>query len=349
MSINDLLKNMNINRLVIHKIYQRTKNEDIAEPKYSTNLTILEQYPLLTFKQRVIQALGSESHSIEMDITRKETGSTYYYINNMFNTNDANFINLSKDIAFNLAKSQTRMRIPGGIIIIFSGTTGINSNQFVGVIKAETQEGFTLSSDDEIISLDLISELFLTPQQKLYKIGLFIQNTDEKCIVYDSNLGKSKSSEAAKYFYETFLGCSQNKNSKFLTKQFFTESQNYINNSDSLSQEEKIKLNDALYTYISVDQSPTLSSSDFAERYLLDEDDKDNYVNYMRNEINFPQNNVMKDTSLISKSLQNKNIYFFGKDIKFTYPSYKYTDSVIIEEEGNDTIIRIKGKVSSQS
>lgn len=353
--MNNLLRNMNIERVILHKIYQRTKNEDIINPTYSNSLTILDRYPLLTFRQRVIQALGSDSHSIEMEIFKKTPSSTYDYVRKIFNeesdTDNNNFIEISKMIALNLAQSQTRIKIPGGIIVIFSGTTGTNNDKFIGIMKAETQEGFTLNNENEILSLNLVEELFLTPQQKLYKIGLFIkqENTEDKCLVYDSNLGKSKNSEAAKYFYESFLGCTQNKNSKILTKQFFTETQSYINSCDNLSQEDKIKLNDALYTYISVDQSTTISSFDFAERYLSDDNDKDDYLNHMNNNIRFPENNISKDISLINKSLENKNIYFFGKDIKFTYPTNKYTDSISIEEDGEDTIIRIKGKVSSQS
>lgn len=345
--MNELLANIDIERIILHKIHERQSKDILVEPTYNEGLTILDEEATYTFTERVIEALGSNSNSIEMSIYNREDGSTFKYIEEGIESTDEEFIEVSKQIAMNLARSQTTLRIPGGVFIMFDGTIGINENRFIAIIKAETQDGFMVrNEDDDSLVLGHLNELLLTPQQKLYKIGIFIkENNDFRAIIYDKNLSGARNSEAARYFYDTFLGCTQDANSAVLTKRFYKETQNFISKCDKISQEKKIELWTALKTYIDTNQENIISCNNFAETYFEDEY-KDDYSNYMV-ENRMPLTAVIKDTSKIEKVIKNTKL-FFNKDIKLTGPANEFDDSVTISFDGQNTVITIRGQIIGQ-
>lgn len=341
------LANMEINRIILHKIHQRRSSDIVEIPTYNDSLTQLDLDAMCTFKERVVQALGSDSNSVEMDITEVSQDSTFDYIKRSIVANEQDFIELSKKTALKLASSQKTLKIPGGIFIMFDGTIGLNNNRFLAIMKAETQEGFTLKTDDNSpLTLSHLRELFLTPQQKLYKIGIFIEvDNNYKAIIYDKNLSKGRKSEAAKYFYEGFLGCSQNSNSKVLTKKFYTETQDFINKNKDITPNEKLRLNNALNTYLLGSRQNIISCNEFSDLYL-DDEYKDNYTNHMES-CDIPQTTIIKDTSSIESIMKNRKI-FFKNNIKLVGPSDKFEDVVSVEINDTETIIRIRDVIVGQ-
>lgn len=343
----DLLCNLNINRIIAHKIFKRTTSNSVTLPIYNDETIELGEQALFTFNQRVIQAIGSDSNSIEMDIYNRDSGSVFSLIREIIEIDEEKFIQNSKNIALNLSNAQNTTRIPGGIIFIFSGTIGDNENEFVGVMKAETQDGFSIVKEDDKFTLDHITELLLTPHQKLYKIGMFIKvESQYKCFVYDSNLGRGAKSDAAKYFYDNFLGCRQSINSKYLTKTFYVETKAFIDKESNLTEEEKFEANTALSTYVKLSQSAIISTREFADNYFPDEIN-DSYTSYMRDSKGFPEVNIMKDTTLIEKSLNRRKIKFTD-NINLVGPTEDFSRLVSFSTEGDDTIVRIKGKIVGQ-
>lgn len=351
--MNNLLINMNINRIMLHQVFKRKEDKSIEEPLYNSSITELDETAMFIFRQRILQAIGDDSHSVEMQVYKSNEGSTFDIVKKVINCDKDNFINYSKKFAYNLAVAQNTRRIPEGIIVIFDGTIGNNNNEFVGIMKAEMQEGFQLSNDTKGLSLEFIKNLVLTPQQKFYKIGLFIrlssnksENTEDyTCFVYDSNLGKGASSEAAQYFYDGFLGCKFKENNKFLTKQFYIDTTEFINNSN-ITDEEKVALNYAVYTYTKIDQNKLISIKDFSNRYLKNEL-KDDYTNYMEKN-KFPATNISKDLTLLESSLKNRRIKFTD-NISLVVPSDKFKDSIkIVKTDDGYTDIKIKGHIVSQ-
>ena len=111
--------------------------------------------------------------------------------------------------------------IPGGMVVVFTGTIGHPEQRYLGCIKAEPHDGFTLRRNAAQLTLELLKDLFLTPKAKLYKIGMFVeplkdnspvQHDEQGCFgfsacVYDSLMTTSNRDAAAQYFYEGFLGC----------------------------------------------------------------------------------------------------------------------------------------------
>ncbi|EJE7236814.1 hypothetical protein CF069_03855 [Clostridium botulinum] len=350
----NLLENLNVGRIMIHQVYKRNADKSVKEPLYNNTLTELDDTGIFTFSQRIIQAIGNDAHSVEMQVYKSSEESTFSIAKQLIGTNDEKFIDISKKIAYNLAIAQNTRRIPEGIVVIFDGTIGKDSNKFIGIMKAEMHEGFKLSNNPAGLSLDFIRNLVLTPQQKFYKIGMYINLPSNKsndisdyiCFVYDNNLGKGINSEAAQYFYDGFLGCKFKNNNKFLTKQFYTETKDFINRLSNVSDEEKVELNYALYTYTKLDQKKLISIKDFCDSYLKSEL-KDDYINYMESK-KFPATNIAKDLSLIESSLKNRKIKF-SNNIKLTAPSDNFKNEVEINEiENGFTEIKIKGHIVSQ-
>ncbi|MFC2038948.1 nucleoid-associated protein, partial [Chloroflexota bacterium] len=164
------LTNLRIRRIIAHQVFKRTITGEMVNPKFSTEQTILDQPGTTALQTRITEALGNDSHSIEMFIEQSDDGSTYDYCNKLIESNAEEFVAVSQSLAEKLAHSQTSQNIPGGIVVIFDGLIGQQDNRLIGIIKAEIHEGFSLQTSTDKLLLTFISDLLLTPSQRLYKI-----------------------------------------------------------------------------------------------------------------------------------------------------------------------------------
>jgi hypothetical protein len=348
---------MNINRIMIHEIFVRNDNREVVPPRCNNILTQLDANGLNVLQKRIINALGSDSHSVEMEVSDVTAHSTFELITKMINDDGSNFIEHSKLLANKLTASQTTRNIPGGILVVFDGTIGGAGQKYLGVIKAEMHEGFTIDKDDTSLLLKYLSDLLLTPQQKLYKIGIFIEASqtettnnarlasDFKVFIYDQNISGQQVNEAATYFYHSFLGCKLCANNKKLTQDFYTLTKEFIDGFIE-DDEKKLDLNYALYTYLKTSQSNTVSIGDFVDQFLPNEN-KDSYRNYMETK-EFPTNAIPKDIALLAIKLSRRKIRFTS-EVSILAPSQNFKDLVkIISSEEDKTTIEVKGKIKEQ-
>lgn len=334
--------NLTVERVVVHEIFQRNEEKLPVQPRYGSSLVNLDHDAMQAFKFRLVEALGKDSQCQEMNILRYDDGSFLNAARELLDTNNCDFPNKSKKIADKLVEAQLNRTIPGGMVVVFSGTIGHPAQRYLGCIKAEPHDGFTLRRDDEQLSLELLKDLFLTPKAKLYKIGMFIEPLSENApkgndaelmcygftaCVYDALMTTSNRDAAAQYFYEGFLGCAFPENAARMTKNFFETTRAFINNS-GFSTQKKYELSTALYTYLKVDQRSTIAVSDFATTYLPPSD-ADVYINFMR-EKKFPTHAVTKDTNEIKTKLRNRNLKFHS-GIKINGPAEKLAELVSFE------------------
>ncbi|HHD2586599.1 nucleoid-associated protein [Clostridium perfringens] len=358
------LINLNIYKIVIHEVYKRKTSKEKVTPTYAKELSVLDEKGINTLQNRIINAIGNASNAIEMDIDNIEDGSCVSIVEDLIATKtDNDFIETSKKVADKLTDSQTTLKIPGGVVVVIKGTVGINNNNFLCIIKAEIHSGFTRSND---IVLQFISDLLLTPQQKFYKIAFFIQNDiddtkedfkvplNEKyqLLIYDHNMKRADTKNAALYFYETFLGSSFKKNSKKLTQNFYNETKDFINSLD-ISDEEKVDLNLNLYSYVKSEICETISTDYFANEFLK-EDFRDSYLKTMKKK-NIPDRNFKKDTTYLKSKLKVRKIKFTN-DISISGPADKFKEKIEVinsihdigELTPNETLIKISGKIKEQ-
>lgn len=357
-SLNLQFANLCIEKIAIHQVFQKNEKNEVIEPKYNNQLTTLDEEGLCALGQRVIAAIGHDSHSIEMQVLNSDDGSTFQILSKMINCDDGQFLSLSKNLALRLAQSQTTRRIPGGIFLVFRGKVGARTEKCIGIIKAELHGGFNFTEDSDSMIVKYLSNLLLTPQQKLYKLAMFIRKADDgvnltannsndyKVFVYDQTISRNESGDAAIYFYQTFLGCSVHKSSKKLTQDFFKLTQNFINDLD-IDDDNKVNLSTALHTYLNVEMSNTIQVREFAERYIGDVEIVDKYTSFMI-ENDIPDNNIIKDVSGLERKL-NKRKLKFSSNVSITAPSDKFSELVrIVSSEDNKTTIEIDGHIKSQ-
>lgn len=359
--------NLKINKLILHQVFSLGDERNLIEPKYNSELTTLPPDGLGEFQQRILQSVGKKSSSIEMEISNPTENATFQYIleflqaeaNDSSNKAETSFIDNSKKIAYKLASSYSTRRIPGGIVIIFSGTMGIHNNRFIGIIKAEKQTGFSLIDSDEEMLLNFLTDLLLTPNQKLYKIALYIENTlleysdidsntanNFKIYLYDKNMSLNDTTKAALYFYQTFLGCSIKQSDKKYTLDFYEATKRFINTS-SLDDEKKVDCINALHTYLKVDNSSIIHASQFAEDYLPDAQTKNNYVNFIE-EQGIPTRAITKDIEFIRNRLSTRKLNFSSK-VRISAPSEQFDDLVkVTKGDSGQTIVSIKGVILEQ-
>jgi hypothetical protein len=335
------LLNFNVDRIIIHQVYRRDADGNKVTPAQSHEFTNFEQSAMAEFKSRVKDAVGEGSKAVQMEIVNQEVNDLPTLINNIIDQEDEEFATSSYDIAKKLTDAQQTKSIPGGIVVVFSGTQGSQSKKFLGIIKAEVHSGYEKEINPETneISLKFVEELLLTPGTRLYKTAGFfekagsddnVSDLNDKWVVMvsDYQISKAEGKAAAQYFYSAFLGCGYPETSARTTKHFYVSTSKFISDMD-VSEEKRNGLLNALTTYLKVDTSSTISSSDFAEKYFDDIDIQDNFTTYMRDS-GLPDNAFTKDIEHIERKLQFRKFNFRG-NVKITAPSEAFKNLITIE------------------
>lgn len=332
-----ILENMSVKRMILHEVFQRKDDKLPIAPRYGGQLLQLPVEAIDDFKLRVIEALGNNSKSMEMTITDGSAGNVPEIAAKLIKANDVQFVQQSQAIADQLTAKQIARTLPGGIVVVFSGTVGSPARPFLGIIKAETQSGFLREVKRGALDAAYLKDLFLTPAAKLYKIGMFVHVDPAadvkkfpdgwKAFVFDSHMSSANRDGAAQYFYEAFLCCVIPQNSAFLTKAFFDHTKAFIKSLD-VPQEKRADLMTGLYTYLKIDQAPTLSVNSFAKTFFKDET-ADDFQTFMRAK-KFPMTAIQKDIADLHSQLRLRKMVF-SNSIKFTAPPEAFKEMVTVE------------------
>lgn len=327
----------------------------MVSPNYGKGLILLDGTALDAFRARVVAAFKNNSQCMEMSIRQYAAGSAVAIGSELGRLADSDFISASRHFADALAAAQTSRTIPGGLAVVFDGTVGYPATSFFAVMKAELHEGFLKTSD---LQAHFVSDLFLSPKTKLYKIGFFISDGLVPCLplpsgwrpfVYDSSMTATQRDAAATYFYSNFLGLDIPVNSAQQVRQFFDSTKSFIAAS-KLDQEGKTDLFNVLYSYLKVDQSNTIQVSDFADRFMSP-DMADEYKKEMLKQ-RFTTAAVAKDLSEVQGSLRLRR-FRFPRSITLSGPAEAVRDLVSVSQIAGDrgeewTQVTVRGRIESQ-
>lgn len=323
-------ENLSVGRVVLHEVFKRRHDGSLVQPRYGTHLIELTPEARDMFAERVVDAMGDGSQSMQLDILESGPESAVSLSASLVGISDPAFVASSAIFADKLAAAQQSKSLPGGVVFAFSGLVGSAQCPFVAVIKAEKQSGFREQDD----ALQFLNDLFLTPASKLYKIGFFVcedptapMPSGWKAFVYDSHMSTRNREGAAKYFYGTFLGCQMPENSAFLTRNFFNHTREFVR-ALNIAPETKDDLLTSLYTYLKVDRTPTIEVSAFSMNYMPTET-RDKYSNYMQTR-GFPTNAVLKDITDIDSQLRKRRVRFSGS-IELSAPPESFQQLITIE------------------
>lgn len=352
-----MFENLTVERLTLHHVFKRGLNGERVTPIFARAVFRPDGDIKRLIEQRLVKAVANQSKAMTVDIAMSGSGTTFQMSRRAVAVDDSEFLSISEKITNALADAQTTKVPPEGFLFIINGSTGYPSAPFMALMKAEPQSGFSID-ESEAISLTLLDQLVLTPASKLYKVGIFVlQNSnlsnkmDSKgwaAVVFDQRMTEADRQNASKYFYDSFLGCALPKDSAHLTKRFYDLTNHYVNNAIS-SPPEQADTKTALYSYLKVDVSPTISVDEFAERYFADNPDRvTDFKNYMKSE-KFATTAFSKDIRDI-KSKLNRRTLSFPSGIRLTGSFESFQDNVTIDfksaketgEQYDKTIIEVK-------
>lgn len=348
------LENLTIRRVCLHEVYPRTDERTIQQPTYAPGLLQMNARARAAFTSRVLAAFRSEAQCMGMTIARHGPGSVAATGLALLNVSDAAFVIDSRAFANGLAAAQTSRQIPGGLVVVFDGTVGHPAEPFFAIMKAELHEGFL---KEQNLQATFVDSLFLSPKTKLYKIGMFVHQAGApmampagfSASVYDSQLTASQREGAALYFHGTFLGLEIPEDSAHQVRKFFDATRGFIA-SAPLTEEARVDLYNSLYTYLKVDQSPSVQYGAFADAYIPP-DLADSYRDHMVRE-NVPDSAIPKDLAEVAGRLRVRRLRF-PERITLSGPPDAMSELVEVEaiqgEEGEGwTRITVRGRLQSQ-
>lgn len=360
------LLNFSIDRIIIHQIYQRDKDGNKVPPTQSHQYTKFDQSAMEEFKSRVRDALGEDSKAVQMQIHSQDERDIPRIVDAAINQNDEEFSISSFDFARKLTDAQNRRNIPGGIVVVFTGTQGYPKKKFLGIIKAEIHSAYEkeVNPQNNEISLKFVEEVLLTPGTRLYKTAAFFEkqsngslddlNEKYAVMISDYQIGKADGKAAAQYFYSDFLGCGYPETSARTTKLFYESASKYIEGLE-VDAEKKSDLLNALTTYLKAGMSPTVSTEEFASNYF-DIDAQDDFKSHMADS-GVPTTAFTKDIEHIENKLKFRKVSF-SRNVKIIAPSDVFKDYVEIESIDGDpdesgtpqvwTRVTIKDRITQQ-
>lgn len=359
------LLNLTISRVVLHEVFKRGNDGNKVQPEFGDELEVLDDEASEALRDRVVTAMTSATRCVQMSIVKASAESLVHRASVALDADDAGFIAASRGIADKLADEQKNRNLPGGVVVVFSGTAGHPARRLVGVIKAEVHNGFMREREaaGEKPKLKFLKSLMLTAQTKLYKVGLFMEPQEPAAgefpagwdaYIYDETLTVANRYGAAKYFYDGFLGLGFPQSSARQTLQFFDLTKAFIQAVDK-PEEEKIVLHNALVTYLRADQTPTVGIASFADAYFGDAEARDAYRAYMV-EKGFPEVAVNKDTTEVASAMKLRRLNFASR-VRISGPADSFDKLVtvsLVDGEAKEgvtpkwTQVIIKDRISTQ-
>lgn len=344
--------NTKIEKVAIHKIFKRETKANIIPPLYNESCSTLNSEAKRALTTRITRAFGNDAHAIQMAIDDTGEESVYQCLTEFWLTDqsDEKFLELSKKLTYMLAEAQNSRVYSDGIVIILKGTTKAINVDYIAIIKAEISDGFNVENSNGENLLQYVNNLLLTGQQKLHKIGFFINTQvrgrqitarDVLAFLFDSNTAESVADAKSTYFYKTFLGLKFREDADVITNKFYMGTKKFINESD-WDPVEKIRLQTALHDYLVVQNNLNICMSDFANTYIREDDAKDAYLVQLEAQ-GIPRTAIRKDVSMLPSKKTRK--LTFENAIKLTAPIEEFGENVLIrEDENGNTIISIRGK-----
>ncbi len=360
-SPDSLFENFKIERLIFHFI-SRDPTTEKASVKFFPQIMDVGAEGTKELRIRITNAVGHKSQALEMSF-KSINEVSFKEIIKSFNSElkGDEFIQISRNLTNHLYDIlKDNKTIPVGAVLVIQGSVGEPSHQCFVVIKAETHNGFTADFESNESKVEFIKNLFLTPQQKLYKVAFVINTSDAgdkgnlenytvsdvRVFIFDSNATTSKLKPAAHYFYDKFMGCSHSKNSAVQTQLFYSATKNHIEvyYTDT---EKRLDYINQLKLYLKMGTSNVISMQDFAEQYISDPLERNAYFSHMRNN-GAPTEAVYKDLKRINSHLSMRRVKFSsGITISGSMEDFKDNVKIInkqleelfdaLSEEGNST------------
>lgn len=345
---------LEIKRIVMHHINSKGAGNGYVGPLCSDNIIEASTQTLDIFSKRVSKSLGHRSHGIQLSFHNTGPGSFFQKSVDLMDGCDDLFLKTSKDVAESLSQAQRSKSLAASKLIVISGVTSEDQVPFAAVIKADMQDALTEKIEGTKTTLTVLTEIFLSENQRLYKIGFVQKNSNLGCKdfpehysvhLFDHLMTGTESRSAAIYFYSDFLGADVEKSDRRRTQDFYEKTIEFIN-SQPIQRDEKNDLVDALRAELRSNEA-TFSVVGFSEKHFPDAM-KIDYIDFMDG-LKFPTHTITKDTEYIKNKLKRRQKMIFSTGVRLTTPPDQMRQLVNVETTVDGfTTIKIKGEVESQ-
>jgi hypothetical protein len=300
---------LDIKRVIIHKILEK-KKEDACSLVEETN-AIIECTPRMKVMiiERLLDAMGRKGKGFYLEVGDISSDSYFVLCNDLLRKKDPEFISVSKTLATKLAGLQTKGEIPNSYLMFIEAIDRTYHDTPIYItIKAEPHSAFKQTGD----MVELMENLFLSPSQKLYKVGILYEDSnEEKAFPNDNHSGYvfdeqfTGTSNLAKYFYEGYLGFTLLHNGPIQSKKFYDLTSALIMNKAPM--EDRDDLLDALKTVFKADVSIWIRPNEFVDNYIGDATLKALFIAKVVNKL---PASILKSSELLDFSLQNRKVSF---------------------------------------
>lgn len=310
-----IFNSLEIKRAIIHKILERKETDACSQVE--ENNTIIHCTPKMTLMiiERLLDAMGRKGKGFYLEIGDVAPSSLFMQCNGLDRRTDNEFIATSQALATKLAGLQTKGAIPDSYLM-FIEAKDMSYQRGAPVyitIKAEPHSAFQHNGT----AVDVLENLFLSPSQKLYKVGILYEDDnnvvgeEEKAFpnshfsgyVFDEQF--TGSSNLAKYFYEGFLGFTLLHNGPLQSKKFYDLTSSII--MTKVPVEDREDLLDALKTVFNADVSIWIRPNEFVENYVADSTLKAVFIAKVVSKL---PASILKSSELLDFSLHKRRLNF---------------------------------------
>lgn len=323
----------------MHSILPKTTTREHAEVVSSEGLITLNNDIKSLLISRLVDSFGRQGKSFELAIENDGINSCFNLIKELSSQNEAHFIEQSKKIAQLLAEAQdTRNSIPGGYFMLIEAITRPTNNNVYIIMKAEIHNALGVVERN----VQAMNHIFLSPAQKMYKVGIFEQVSTGRVLsinhfkgyLFDSQFNDG--TRLAEYFYKDFLGLTIEGNAQVQTKMFYDMFTDTINNVYKTDLDNRNSTKDLLMAELN-NQELNMNAHDIITR-IIPLNDRDKFISKIGSKF---QNSFTKDSSLISRKLDKKCV-LLTDSIRISAPTNSFdNDDIIISVDPNDPAIKI--------
>lgn len=335
---------LKIKRAIMHRILAVEEQRGYFRVDPNPSLIALDNNIKKLIKDRLVNSCGKQGKSFELEINDDSHESCFDRIKDIGDEADSEFITSSIELAQMLANCQEKkVSTPPGYFLLIEAEQGVGNKLPVYIImKAEKQDAL----NDNGTSVQALTNIFLSPAQKLYKAGVFEQVNDNqprkkedfKAYLFDSQFNDG--TKLAEYFYKDFLGLTINGNSQIQTKLFYDSTVSLIDKCYKNDADQKTKSRDLLRATM-LSETTSINAHEVVMN-IIPLNDRDRFNSELTDD--FPIS-FTKDTSLIQNKMSRRSL-FVGTAIKLTAPTEAFANNgIVMTNDPNDAsykIIRIK-------
>lgn len=316
-----------IRRAIMHTVFRKEDLQDYSATEHSSEIQQLSDPIIRVIKDRLINATGKASKAFQLTISNTGADSFYNHCHGLAEEDDNTFIEASQNIVDLLGESQTKSSYPGGyLLFIASESEGL---PVYIVIKAEPHEALIVPPG--AVQISLLEKVFLSPTQKLFKIGILSKIAEDDALaandLYEAFLFDDQFrayTKPAAYFYDDFLGFSIDENAKIQSQSFFDKTEEFIMEHIP-DMEAKTELLNILRSEFNVNQNASVSPAEFADTYFSPA-----LAGTYKEDVAYQlPPNILKDPILFKNKLSKRKVKFPG-EITVTGPNEGFDNKVKI-------------------